>query len=122
LQEVETKEVKQVTQNTPVSKELDIDRLAYAVAMAETHNCTKWYWKTHNNCMGIKHGNTVPCPWVPKMAMCKFDTPEESYEAFKKIWQTWYITFPNRELSIRWTWNDRADSWLRHVTHYYYNQ
>jgi hypothetical protein len=35
------KEVKQVTQRTPVNKELDIDRLAYAVAMAETHNCTK---------------------------------------------------------------------------------
>lgn len=29
---------------------IDLDRLAKAVAMAETNNCTKGYGKTYNNC------------------------------------------------------------------------
>lgn len=29
---------------------IDLDRLARAVAMAETNNCTKGYGKTYNNC------------------------------------------------------------------------
>ena len=41
---------------------IDLDRLAKAVAMAETNNCTKGYGKTHFNCHGIKSGNTYPCP------------------------------------------------------------
>lgn len=98
---------------------LDINRLSYAVAMAETHNCTKWYWATHNNCFWIKHGNTVPCPWVPKMAMCKFETPEESYEAFKIIWGKWYKIFPDIYLAEVWTWKDRANTWLNTVKQYY---
>jgi hypothetical protein len=30
--------------------DFDLDRLARAVAMAETNNCTKGYGKTYNNC------------------------------------------------------------------------
>lgn len=97
---------------------LDLDKLAYAVAMAETHDCTKGYGATHNNCFGIKNANTAPCDW-PKMVMCRYNDPSESYEAFKKIWWKWYKKFPDRSLAVRWTGNDRADSWLEHVTHYY---
>lgn len=110
---------------TEVKKEivssLDINKLAYAVAMAETHNCTKGYWKMYNNCFWIKNWNTAPCKKIGQNRMCIYETPQESYEAFKIIWQRWYVTFPNRQLASKWTWADRVDSWLKHVNHYYYN-
>jgi hypothetical protein len=87
--------------------------------MAETHNCTKGYWKTHNNCFWIKHWNTVPCPGVPKLAMCKFNTHEESYEAFKIIWTTHYKKFPTIKMAEVWTWKDRSEIWLNAVKQYY---
>ena len=99
----------------------NIDKLAYAVAMAETHNCTKWYWKMYNNCFWIKNWNTAPCEKIWKNRMCIYNSPKESYEAFKIIWGKWYKTFPSRTLASRWTWADRVDTWLQHVTHYYYN-
>jgi len=37
------------------------------------------------------------------MAMCKFKTKEESYEAFKIIWQKWYGELPNYEMAKRWS-------------------
>lgn len=33
-----------------IDNSFDLDRLARAVAMAETNNCTKGYGKTYNNC------------------------------------------------------------------------
>jgi len=33
-----------------IDTKIDLDRLARAVAMAETNNCTKGYGLTHNNC------------------------------------------------------------------------
>lgn len=104
---------------TIVKNDFDIDRLAYAVAMAETWNCKYWYGKTHNNCFWIKHWNTAPCPWVPKGKMCKFKSKEASYEAFKKIWEKWYKKYPDRQLASRWTWADRVDTWLEHVNLYF---
>lgn len=98
----------------------DIDRLAYAVAMAETKNGTLGYGKTHNNAFGIKKGNTVPCQTVGARKMCKFDSIEDSYAAFKKIWSKWYGGFPTKRSAAIWTGNDNPDSWLRIVTHYYY--
>lgn len=102
-------------------EEFDIDRLAYAVSMAETSWFTKWYGVTHLNWQWIKHWNTVKCPWVPKMAMCKFKTQEESNEAFVKIWWTWYKEFPTLQMAKRWTWDDKAELWLEDVKYYYYN-
>ena len=103
------------------SEGFDIDKLARAIARHETWNCTLWYWATHNNCFWIKHWNTAPCPWVPKLAMCKYSTPEESYEAFKIIWNKWYIWMPTLAMAERWTWKDRAQAWLNNVTNFYYN-
>lgn len=113
LRQKSTEEVK--------STKFNINKLAYAVAMQETKDCTLWYAKTHNNCFWIKHWNTVPCPWVPKMAMCKFKTKEESYEAFKIIWIKWYWGLPNYEKAKRWSWDDRAGIWLNSVTWFYNN-
>ena len=98
----------------------DIDKLAYAVAMAETKNGTLGYGKSHNNAFGIKKGNTVPCETVGFRKMCKFDSIEDSYAAFKKIWGKWYGGFPNRAKAATWTGNDNPDTWLRTVSFYYH--
>ena len=111
LEEVSSKEVK--------SSKFNINKLAYAVAMQETKDCTLGYGKTHNNCFWIKHWNTVPCPGVPKMAMCKFETKEESYKAFKIIWSKWYWELPDYEMAKRWSWDDRAGIWKYNVLHFY---
>ena len=111
--------IKQEVKQELKSENFNINKLAYAVAMQETKNCTLGYWKTNNNCFWIKHGNTVPCPWVPKLAMCKFNSPEESYEAFKTIWSTHYKTFPNLYMAKVWSGDDRAKVWLDNVTYFY---
>lgn len=99
----------------------DIYKLARAVAKHETANFTKWYGKTHTNWQGIKHWNTVPCPWVAKMKMCRFNSQKESHDAFVKIWSTWYWEMPNYEMAVRWSWNHNAEAWLRNVTYFYNN-
>lgn len=102
------------------SANFNLDRLAYAVAMAETKNCKLGYGASHNNCFGIKKGRTVPCKTEGFRKMCVFSSPEESYEAFKKIWSTHYKSFPTLRLASIWTGNDNAHNWLRIVSHYYY--
>jgi len=115
---VPVKEVK-----APVEpKDYDIDRLARAVAMAETGNCTKWYGKTYNNCFGIKSGRTAPCPKIGKSKMCIYEKPEDSYKAFKTIWAKWYAWKPNLKMAQRWTWHDNAVRWLYHVNLHYNKQ
>jgi len=101
--------------------EFNIDRLSYAVSMAETSWYSKWYGVTHNNWHGIKHWNTAPCPWVPKLYMCKFNNRGESHEAFKLIWQKWYGEFPTYAMADRWTGWDNTSDWLRIVNFYYMN-
>jgi len=114
---VPVKEVKAPVE--PKIDNYDIDRLARAVAMAETGNCTKWYGKTYNNCFGIKNGRTAPCPKVGKSKMCIYEKPEDSYKAFKTIWAKWYAWKPNLKMAQRWTWHDNAVRWLSHVNLYY---
>ena len=99
--------------------DFDIDKLAKAVAMAETNNCTKGYGKTYNNCFWIKSGKTAPCPKIGKSKMCIYEKPEDSYEAFKKIWSKWYKTHPNLNSAQRWTGHDNAVRWLSHVNLHY---
>lgn len=99
--------------------DFDLDKLARAVAMAETGNCTKWYGKTYNNCFGIKSGRTAPCPKVGRNRMCIYEKPEDSYIAFKKIWSKWYAWKPNLKMAQRWTWHDNAVRWLYNVNHHY---
>lgn len=97
----------------------DLDKLAKAVAIAETGNCTKGYGKTYSNCFWIKSGKTAPCPKVGKNKMCIYEKPEDSYIAFKKIWQRWYAWKPNLKMAQRWTGHDNAVRWLSHVNLYY---
>ena len=97
-----------------VSKEVDLDKLARAVAMAETGGCTKGTGLSKNNCHWIKSGNTYKCK-SPKGTMCHFDTKEESYIAFKVIWARWYKTLPTIKQATVWTGADKADHWRRIV-------
>jgi hypothetical protein len=100
----------------------DLDKVAYAVAMAETHNCTLGYGKEYNNCFGIKNGNTAPCPEIGRNRMCIYERPEQSYEAFKKIWVKWYGGgLPTWAGAQKWTGNSNPSSWIKNVK-YYYNQ
>jgi hypothetical protein len=116
--------VEEPKQIAPTSTSVDLDRLARAVAIAETGKdgipCVLGYGKMYNNCFGIKNGNTAPCPKVGKSNMCIYDHPEQSYEAFKKIWGKWYVTFPTPTLAARWTGNDNPHTWIANVSYYYY--
>lgn len=47
---VEKKQEKPKEVKIDIKPDFDIDKLARAVAMAETGNCTKGYGKTHFNC------------------------------------------------------------------------
>lgn len=116
------KEEKQPEQpkEVKIDTSYDLDKLAKAVAIAETGNCTKWYGKEYNNCFGIKNGNTAPCPKIGRSKMCIYEKPEDSYEAFKIIWGKWYKWPPNLRTARRWTWNDNATRWLSHVNLHYY--
>ena len=102
-----------------IDTSFDLDRLARAVAIAETGNCTKGYGKTYNNCFWIKNGKTAPCPKIGKSKMCIYEKPEDSYKAFKIIWSKWYKTHPNLISAQRWTGHDNAVRWLSHVNLHY---
>lgn len=95
-----------------------LDRLAHAVAKQETASCTKGYGKEYNNCFGIKNGNTAPCKKIGRNRMCIYDHPDESYEAFKKIWSTWYAGEVTLAKAKRWTGSDRHVHWYNNVKHF----
>lgn len=95
-----------------------MDKLAKAVAMQETHDCTKGYGAMYNNCFGIKKGSIVPCKTGLKK-MCIFDSKEEAYIAFKKIWQQGYGgEFPTIEEAKIWS-GGTGQNWLKNVSHFY---
>ena len=99
---------------------VDIDKLAYAVAMQETHDCTKGYGAQYNNCFGLKNGSIVPCE-TGNSRMCIFGSKEEAYGAFKKVWLEGYGNrFPTKADAVAWSGNDRSDIWLNNVKKFYY--
>lgn len=101
------------------SYDFNLDKLAYAVRMAETHDCSKGYGKSYNNCYGIRNGGTAPCEKVGINRMCIYDTPEESTEAFKIIWAKVYgLHFPTLADAKKWSGGGGAN-WLKNVKYYY---
>lgn len=123
-EEAETSETVTVIPTTEaygVETGVDIDKLAYAVAMAETGDCTKGYGAQYNNCFGLKNGSIVPCE-TGTNRMCIFSSKEEAYNAFKKVWLEGYgDRFPTMEDAEVWTGGDRKDTWLNAVKKFYYN-
>lgn len=115
----------QELESAPEAK-TDLDKIAYAVSMVETHNCKLGYGAEYNNCFGITQGNTAPCKKVGRNSMCIYDAPEESYIAFKKIWNRWYGGgLPNQEQAKCWVngcgSNKIPYQWIENVYHYYYS-
>jgi len=102
---------------------IDLSKLAKAVARHETGNCTAGYGKLYNNCHGIKSGRTAPCPRVGKNNMCIYSNPSQSYEAFKKIWPKVYgDRLPTLADAQTYSGRDKARAWLKNVTTFYYAQ
>ena len=102
-------------------KIFDIDKFAEAVARQETGGCTKGYGKVYNNCFGIKNGNTAPCERIGQNRMCIYDSPEDSYTAFKKIWSTWYGGLPTLEDAKRYSGNHNATQWYTNTRNFYFS-
>ena len=91
----------------------DLDKLAHAVATAETGGCTLGSGKTHHNAYGIM-------VWPNGHRQFKrYSSCEESVKDFKRIWAAYYKRFPDLNLARRWTGNDRASTWLATVTRTY---
>jgi hypothetical protein len=98
----------------------EIDRIAYAVAMAETHNCTKGYGEEYNNCFGMKNGSIAPCEEIGRNRMCIYESTEDSYAAFKKVWVEGYGGgYPTTNMAAVWTGNDRPGNWLNNFADAY---
>ena len=105
MDEVEDMPVQEVVEEVPASNGFDLDKWARAVAQKETQQCAAGVGRV-NNCHGLRPGNTAPCTaGVTASNFCKFNTEQESYDAFKKIWSTWYTTdrFPTQEEAIKYS-------------------
>lgn len=88
----------------------DIDRLAHAVAIAETGDCTTGIGPTHNNCFGIRY----------KGKFARYQTKEAAYKDFKRIWSKYYGGLPDHRMARKWTGGDHAGTWLANVNSNYY--
>lgn len=112
---------------TTTEKPFDLDKLALAVGKHETGNCTLGYGKMYNNCVGMKMGNTAPCPvkngvrQIGRNNMCIYGDPQQSYDAFKIVWSKWYGGLPDAEKAKRYSGNDRSNIWLKNVLHFYHS-
>jgi|TARA_R100000501_G_C2594722_1_gene93624 hypothetical protein len=105
----------QVSSENSQIQAFDIDKLALAVAWAETGNCTKGSAISHNNCFGIM-------TWHRGFRELKhYNSHEESFEDFKRIWLEKYDGHPSYYAAQRWTGNPKPDNWLKIVDFYYFN-
>lgn len=92
----------------------DVAKLCRAIAEHETHNCRdKTNSTAVNNCHGIRTWkNGVP-------HFKRFASRDGSYTDCERIWTAYYGRFPDLALAKKWSGNDKAQSWLNNVTHFY---
>lgn len=91
------------------AKNVNLEKLAHAVAVAETGDCTKGTGVTKNNCHGIFGCVNGVCG--PRA----FKSKEQSYEEFQKLWITKYgDRFPTIKDAQRYTASD-GKRWLNTV-------
>jgi len=116
-----------------VCHNLNFEKHIYAMAMAETKDCTLGYGaeiteadgtkRNYNNCFGIKGGNTVPdslCKETGKSRMCIFDSKADAYEAARVLWSQGYnCLYPSDSVISTWTGNDRVWNWKKTYLQYY---
>lgn len=94
---------------------VDMDKLAKAVAIAETGGCKDGTAVKRKNCHGIMtwDKNGVRSPRY-------FKSHAESYAAFKDIWSRKYGgRFPTYADAKLWTGGDQTDTWLNNVKYAY---
>jgi hypothetical protein len=100
----------------PIGDTLDIKKLAYAVSVAETSNCTTGTAISSNNCFGIMefpNGKRRPK---------KFATKEESFAAFEDLWMRKYGgRFPTLADAQKYAGSE-GSHWLHTVTTVYNRQ
>jgi hypothetical protein len=99
--------------NTLIAKNIDIDVLAYAVGKIETNNCNVDRGSALlNNCHGFK----------VKGKFIAFETQEESYAYFKKLWLTKYCDcLPTPHLAKKYSGSDGI-LWRQNVIAVYHQQ
>jgi hypothetical protein len=85
---------------------IDLDRLASAVASAETGGCTTGIALTHKNCFGLRaHGEYRT-----------FASFADSFAAFKDVWHRLYGDhLPTMDDAKRYVGDGPADTWLKNV-------
>ncbi len=95
--------------NVPQAKNVDLDRLAYAVAVAETGNCSKGTGVSKNNCHGIMECRRSGC------SAKTFANTTQSFVAFQKLWLEAYgDRFPTLSDAKRYSAGP-GDTWLHRV-------
>lgn len=99
---------------------VDMDKLAWAVAMQETKNCTDPNAVTgrkRNNCHGIMY-------WPDGVRTQRtFPNIQASHDAFKDIWLRVYGNrLPTMADARKYSGNDKAESWYRNVHHFYHSK
>jgi hypothetical protein len=101
---------------TVVAQNVDIVKLAHAVAVAETGGCTQGTGVSKNNCHGIFGCQNGVCG--PKT----FATKEESYAEFQRIWINGYgDRFPTLKDAQKYTYSE-GSQWLNTVRLVYNQQ
>lgn len=107
--------------SSPKTKQVtnsSLKKLAWAVAMHETHNCEdKTNFTAGNNCHGIKkyrNGRLMPA---------RYASIEESHKDFVDIWSRLYggRTVPTKADAVKWSGNDKADEWHANVLYFLLN-
>ncbi len=97
-----------------VPKSVDLEKLATAVALHETHDCTD------TTGAALVHNAVGIMTWKDGHRHFKaYTTCAESKEDFKRLWAKSYHTFPTLALAERYTGTDRAETWLKNVTYFY---
>ena len=98
----------------PFVESRSLSRLAVAVAMAETSDCSRGVGITHNNCHGIRKWNGK------KLLFARYESKKKSYDDFKDIWKRLYNgrTIPTKEDAKRYSGGDRSESWHKNVLYF----
>lgn len=93
---------------------INLDRLYYAVAMAESGNCSTEWHKAKANCTSIMTWKSG------KRELRKFKNEEEGKAYFKWLWKEHYGNkFPTMKEATRFTGDDRSAQWLENVKKYF---
>ena len=111
------------TQQKSNKQDFDLEKLAHAVAFAETGHCADGTAIKRNNCHGIMAWKKVFDKETKKNTTVRypryFRSTQESFDEFKRIWAKSYKRYPDINLAIKWTGNDNAHVWLSNVNTYY---